>query len=198
MVKLADEELRLEVPVAPFRVFVTAMRDLVAAAGLPTSSSFLDLGCGAGAYGDILERQFPGMFDYEGWDASSAVIEAASRRRTEWIFRVASLLEDEIPSRFEVVLASALLDVMADFDRALDLLLSSPARYILLHRQRITWDKTRVDRAPGYIGQTTYRSYVTYSDLEAAAVRNHRRIVQTYHVEGDVHTFLIERVDDRG
>ena len=198
MVRLADEELQLETPVAPFRVFVAAMRDLVATGELPKSCPFLDLGCGVGGYGDMLEREFPGVCLYEGWDASPAVIEAARRRRSERPFRVASLLEDEIPARFEIVLASALLDVMLEFERALDLLLASPAPHILLHRQRITWDRTHVDRAPGYIGQTTYRSYVTYADLESAAVRNCRRIARTYHVEGDVHTFLLERVDDRG
>ena len=63
----------------------------------------------------------------------------------------------------------------------------------MLHRQRITDGATRVERAPGYAGQTTFRSYLAYGDLEAAAAQSGRRIAGSYHVADDVHTFLLLR-----
>jgi len=196
MTRLSEEELRLEPPVKPFQVFITAITELLSRVELADGTPFLDFGCGVGGYSEMLRRRFDGRFSYEGWDASPAVIEAARRAHPGAVFRVASLLDDPIPHRFDVVLASALLDVIPQFELALDTLLAARAPHILLHRQRIATDATRVERAPGYGGQTTSRSFVTYSDLDAAARRHGRRVVAKYHVSEDVHSFLLERVAD--
>ncbi len=193
MLRLSEEELMLEPPVAPFRVFLEAVADVLTDGDLPDPCPLLDLGCGVGAYGDVLERRFPGRFTYEGWDSSPAVVGAARRARPHRAFRVASLQDTEVSPSFEIVLASALLDVQQNFERALGLLLAGPSRYVLLHRQRITSGETRVEVAPGYEGQTTFRSYAAYSDLESAAAKSGRQIVQRYHVAADVHSFVLAR-----
>ncbi len=198
MVELSDEELREKGLVAPFRIFVEALEEILGETeDLPNPCPLLDVGCGVGAYGSVLERRFPNRFAYEGWDSSSAVVNAARRARPAHVFRVASLQEGAKAEGFEIVLASALLDVQEDFEFALDLLLASPARYVLLHRQRVTSDRTRVEKAPGYKGQTTYRSYVSYGDLAAAAADSGRRIARRYHVGADVHTFVLTRLGPR-
>ena len=196
MVDLARRELgQPELP-PPFRVFVGAVEDILEQPGLILPVRVLDVGCGAGAYATLLERHVPGSFEYAGWDASAAVVKAALATSPGRDIVVASLLENAVPADVDLVLASALIDVLPEPLAALDRLFSAPARFVLLHRQRITGGVTRVERAPGYDGQTTYRSLVTFGDIEAIAARHDRRISRVDHVLEDIFSFLVERADD--
>jgi len=197
MVDLARRELGQTEPPPPFRVFVAAVAGILEQPGITLPVRVLDVGCGVGAYATLLERHFPGSFEYAGWDASTAVVRAARATSPGGDFVVASLLEDAVPAGVDLVLASALIDVLPEPLPALDRLFGAPARFVLLHRQRITEGATRVERAPGYEGQTTYRSLVTIGDIEAIAARHDRRIGRVDHVLEDIFSFLVERVDDR-
>ena len=44
---------------------------------------------------------------------------------------------------------------------------------------------------PGYAGQTTYRSYLNRGDLERVASRHGRSILASFHVQEDIHSFLL-------
>ena len=100
--------------------------------------------------------------------------------------------EEHALDGFDVVFASALLDVLPDYEAVLESLVAADARWVLLHRQRIG-RRPRVEVVPGYRGQRTYRSTVTSSQLEELAARHGRRIVAAIPVEGDVHSFLLAR-----
>src|SRR5205823_6504660 len=120
---------------------------------LPELARFLDFGCGIGHYSELLERRYPGRFDYTGCDYSPAMVEAA---REEWpgrTFVVNDLFANTLDlASFDLVLAAALVDITADYERALEALLGSPARFVLLHRQQLTDGPSRVEVVPGYSG----------------------------------------------
>jgi hypothetical protein len=102
-------------------------------------------------------------------------------------------LEDGLPAGYDIVLASALVDVVADWESALDQLLASDARAVLVHRQRVTAGPSRVDVVPGYRGQHTYATRLNLGDLERLATRHGRRIADQVPVEGEMSSFLFVR-----
>lgn len=191
MLALAREQLREPDAVPPYRAFLEAIDWSLSELALPQPAHFLDFGCGVGHYGELLERRFPGRFRYTGCDYSEAMVETA---RAEWPgreFVVNDLFSNTLDlGAFDVVCASALVDVIDEYDRALDVLLGSKARFVLLHRQQLTEGSSRAEVAPGYEGQTTYRSYVNREDLERIGARHDRQILASFHVQDDIHSFL--------
>ena len=100
--------------------------------------------------------------------------------------------EEHALDGFDIVFASALLDVLADFERVLEALCAADAPWVVLHRQRVG-RRAGVEVVPGYRGQRTYRSTVTMELLEDVAARHGRRLAASVHVEGDVQSFLLAR-----
>jgi SAM-dependent methyltransferase len=192
MVELTNRELERPETVPPYRSFKELLQLLVDEPELPAPARFLDIGCGAGAYAELLERWAPGRFDYLGADYSEQIVHAAQARFPNKTFERRDLFEPGALQGFDVVFASSLVDVLAQYDDALDTLLAADAPWILLHRQRIA-RHARAEVARGYRGQRTYRSYVTLEDLERAAQRHGRRIAGTVKVDGQVHSFLLTR-----
>jgi SAM-dependent methyltransferase len=194
--KLVLEQLSRPGQVAPFHAFREAVDVLVREFALPDPARLVDVGCGAGHYGELLERFHPGRFDYTGWDFSPAMIEAARSLWPDRTFVVADLFDQTLDlSAFDVVLAGALVDVLQDYERALDVLLGSRGTYVLLHRQRVTEGRSHVDRVAGYERQRTFASYLNPADLERIAARHSRSIARVFTVDGDVRTFLLPLVD---
>ena len=192
MVALTGAELTDPEHVAPYRAFRDLLELLLHDPSLPTPARFLDIGCGAGAYGELLERWAPGRFSYVGADYSEEIVEAARGRFPSRLFERRDIFEPDALSGFDVVFASSLVDILARYDEALDVLLSAEAPWVLLHRQRIG-DRVHAQVAPGYRGQRTYRSYVTLDHLEAKAAEHGRRIAAKVLVDGQVHSFVLAR-----
>ena len=191
MLALAREQLHDPEAVPPYRAFLEAIDWLLAEPYFPQPATFLDFGCGVGHYSELLERRYPGRFDYTGYDYSEAMIESA---RAEWPGREFVVQDVFAPGldlgSYDLVLASALVDVTEDYERALDALLGSGGRFVLLHRQQVTEGTSRVEVVPGYPGQTTYRSYVNRADLERIAARHGRTILASFLVQEDIHSFV--------
>lgn len=193
MLDLTEGQLRAPESVAPYVAFRELMTQLVANPAVPQAARLLDIGAGAGAYGELLDRWWPERFTYVGADYSDEILELARARWPGRIFVRMDVFDAGALDGFDIVLASALLDVLPDVEPALEALLGSDARWIVLHRQRVDARRSHVEPAPGYRGQHTYCSYVTLSQLEHAARRNRLRIVADIVVEGDVRSFLLER-----
>ena len=195
MLQLARTQLEDPDSVAPYRAFFAAMDYALAELPLPQPARLLDLGCGVGHYSELLERRYPGRFDYTGCDYSEAMVEAA---RTEWNgrrFVVDDLFATNLDLReFDVVVAGALVDITEDYERALDVLFGSPAPFVLLHRQQVTDGPSRIEVVPGYSGQTTYRTYLNLGDLEQIASRHGHSILASFDVQDDIHSYLFGRV----
>ena len=170
MLGLTERQLADSRPVAPYRTFLEAVATMIEHDQLPQPARLIDLGCGVGAYGDLLERHFPGRFEYVGADYSEQILAVARRRAPGRRFEQLDLLADGVPAGYDVVLASALVDILAEWEQGLDRLLASDARYVLLHRQRVAQNSSHVEIVDGYRGQLTYASYVSI-DLGATGRR---------------------------
>lgn len=95
----------------------------------------LDVGCGAGYYYEICKRHFPKIY-YFGIDFSEYAIDIARKYWSENNFDVLgyqSLHQDYI-SKFDVMHAGALLDVLPNGDDALDFLLSLGSHFVIIGR----------------------------------------------------------------
>ena len=68
MTELTSEELEHTDDVPAFGVFRHAIGSMVEELRLPQPARLLDVGCGTGHYSELLERFFPGRFDYMGCD----------------------------------------------------------------------------------------------------------------------------------
>ncbi len=194
MAKLAEQQLEAPDAVAPFSAFLQAIEALLAEHPLPQPARFLDFGCGIGQYSELLERRFPGRFDYTGCDYAEEMIAEARARWPGRRFVVNDVFDNQLDlDSYDVICASSLVDVVADYETALDVLLGAGASYVLLHRQRIGDGPTSVDLAPGYRGQTTYRVRLDRAELERLAATQGRTIAHTFDVEGEVQSFLLVR-----
>ena len=193
---LTTGELQREDAIAPYRAFLGAVETLIQEHDLPEPARLLDFGCGVGHYSELLERHFPGRFEYTGCDFSEAMIETARRRWPDRQFVVNDIFANTLDlNEYDVIVAGALLDVLDDWEPALDILLGSQATYVLLHRQQIALDgDSHVEVVPGYDGQTTYRMYLSRRDLESITRRNGRALVRDIEVDGPLRTLLFEKV----
>ena len=191
MLELVRSELRDPESVPPYRAFLEALEWALAELPLPDPVRLLDFGCGVGHYSELLERRYPGRFEYTGCDYSNAMVEVA---RNEWSgrrFVTNDLFANALDlGAFDLVVASALVDITEDYERALDVLLGSAAPHVLLHRQQVTEGASRVEVVSGYASQTTYRSYLNRSDLERIGARHSRSILASFDVQDDIHSFL--------
>jgi SAM-dependent methyltransferase len=192
MLELTNSQLQHPDDVAPYRTFRELLDLLVREEGLPHPATFLDIGCGMGAYGELLERWAPGRFDYTGADYAEAVVATAQERWPARRFVRRDIHEEHALDGFDVVFASALLDVLADPEPVLQALCAADAPWVILHRQRIG-RRSRVEIVPGYRGQRTYRSTLTAEQLRDVAARHGRRLAASVRVEGDVQSFLLAR-----
>jgi SAM-dependent methyltransferase len=193
--KLVLEQLEHPDDVAPFRAFIEVIAELLDDPGLPNPARLLDFGCGAGHYSELLERNYPARFDYTGCDFSEEMVETAQGLWPSRKFVVNDVFDNHLDlSSFDVICASALVDVLSNYERALDVLLGSRASYVVLHRQRVTDGSARSERTSGYKGQKTFASYIPLDTLEEIAARHSRRIAHTFLVEGDVRSFVLPLV----
>ena len=192
MLELTNSQLEHPDDVAPYRAFRELLELLVREDRLPRPATFLDIGCGMGAYGELLERWAPGRFEYTGADYAEPVVARAQERWPERRFVRRDVHAAGALDGFDVVFASALLDVLADYEPVLDALCAADAPWLLLHRQRIG-RRPGVEIVPGYRGQRTYRSTLTTEQLRDVAARHGRRIAAAADVEGDVQSFLLAR-----
>ena len=110
--------------VAPYMAF----RELIAPLDRPTRrlprpARILDIGAGAGAYGELLDRWWPGRFDYVGADYSDEILALARGRWPGRTFLRKDVFEPGALDGYDIVMASALLDVLPEVEPGLDALL---------------------------------------------------------------------------
>ena len=193
MVALTRAQLKTPERVAPYVALRRLLAPLVERGDLPHPARLLEIGAGAGAYGELLERWWPGRFVYTGADYADEVVTAA---RGLWPGRTVvrrDLFDPGALDGFDVVLASAVVDVRPDPCAALAVLLDADAPWIVLHRQRVDRTRTYAVVAGGYRGQRTYSSHVSRADLDRLFTIHGRRVEGTLRVERDVRSFLLRR-----
>jgi SAM-dependent methyltransferase len=194
MLALVQRQLETPDAVPPFRGFRYALETVLADGALVRPVRLLDIGCGVGHYSELVHRWFDGEIAYAGADASPEMIEVAESAWPDRSFQQDDVLASQLDyDAYDVLLAGALVDVLAEWRPALDALLGSAAPYVILHRQRLTHGRTRVRRAAGYAGQETYRTILGQADLDAALGRHRREIKGRVPIEPGVETFVLRK-----
>lgn len=176
--------------VYPFWLLLEAVRPIP----LPAGASFLELGCGTGHNLALLQRELPGRFRLYGSDYSPQMLELAAKEVPSADFFVSDIFDPDLDlSPYDVVCAAGLIEVVREWERALENVLAAPAEHIILHRQRMA-TTTRVDRETHYLGRETYCLYLAFEELEARARAHGWRIALHAHKDGELHhTFLLSR-----
>jgi SAM-dependent methyltransferase len=193
MLELTDRQLDHPEGVRPYQAFLELLPPLLEDEALANPATVLDIGCGVGAYGELLERVAPDRFRYLGADYAGEIVAAARARWPGRRFEQRDLFAPGALEGFDVLLASALVDVLRNVETALERLLAADARWLIIHRQRIDKRRTHVEVVPGYRGQQTYSSYITLERLDQLAAAAGRELSRSAHVEADIHSFLFVR-----
>lgn len=74
-----------------------------------TNKSVLDIGCGFGEMGKFLTKRYEGV-NYTGYDIVPEFIEEAKKQLPDSHFEVKDLFKDSIEEKFDVVIASGVLN----------------------------------------------------------------------------------------
>lgn len=195
MLELVRGQLETPETVPPFRGFRYALERVLADATLGRPVRLLDIGCGVGHYSELVDRWFGAEVAYRGCDVSSEMVAAADATWPGRTFERDDVLDSRLDyDEYDVLLAGALVDVLVEWQPALDAVLGSEASYVILHRQRLTRGRTRVRRAPGYAGGHTYCTVLAEADLNTALRRNDREIVSRLPIEPGVETLVLRRL----
>jgi len=126
---------------------------------IPPKKSVIDLGCGSG-------RSSMFFKDYTGVDLLEVIETVAKVASPKLKFIKCDIIEDDIKfiSKYDIVHMDAFIDVMQYPLQVLDKVLENCTGYILLLRQEIVREKTRVIKNPSY-GGFTYHSEINEKDL---------------------------------
>jgi SAM-dependent methyltransferase len=194
MLALVRSQLEAPESVPPFRAFRYALEGVLGDDALARPVSLLDVGCGVGHYSELVDRWFADEVAYVGSDSSSEMVDLARAafpgRRFVLDDATATGLDYD---RYDVLLAGALIDVLVEWRPVLDRLLGSRARYVILHRQRLTGGRTRTRRARGYAGAWTSRTVLARRDLEALVAFHGREVALRLPVETGIETLVLRR-----
>lgn len=144
---LVLEQLRHPEKVDVFRYFFKAMRHVQLKEG-----TFLDVGCGVGHYGLIIEKLYPHL-RYYGTDISPAMIEQAKELNPLGTFRVCPFEKNRFGD-FDVVLISQVMEMTESPWAALETALLKCCRYVILHRLRLVKTYDRQFLETSYCGET--------------------------------------------
>ena len=191
---LIEEELRNPEGVAPFKTFLGIIDYVLCNYDLRTYR-FLDIGCGVGHYSELLHRFHPERFDYTGCDYAPAMIETAGALWSHSKFVVDDVFDRRVDySDYDIVMASALVDVIEDFWAVLDILFANTSKLLILHRQRLTEEASYSVTASGYVGQSTYATYLNLAELNKRLDQHGLGVRKDFSVDDDIRSFLIERI----
>lgn len=144
---LVKTELERPEFVPPYANFIKAMQFIY-----PQSyMSFLDVGCGAGGYAQLIERYFPKVV-YTGTDFSPAMIKEARKLNHQARFEVREFLENDF-GKYDVVMESSSVEYAGAFP-ALEGMLTRCKGRVILHRLRLTLEKSHFFNEPTYCGES--------------------------------------------
>jgi 2-polyprenyl-3-methyl-5-hydroxy-6-metoxy-1,4-benzoquinol methylase len=194
--KLVETQIDWPQLVPPYKIFVKVIRDILMQYMLPNPAMLLDIGCGVGHYGELIRRYLQRSFIYTGTDYSKYMIKAA---RETWPDYGTFIVDDIFHSsmryyKFDILMASALVDVIDEFEKVLNILLSNTHKILILHRQRITEQESYSVVTKGYPGQETCRSFLNLADLLEKCKKYNLEVRKEVEVQEGIYTFVIVNV----
>lgn len=136
-----------------WRDFLLIMQDVA-------GDSIVDIGCGCGAYSQLIEKYFR-FVSYTGIDYAEEAISLAKKTWPSHNFFVKDLwtLDENFISSYDIVHTSALFDVMSNGDDALNFLLSLNPKLFIISRIDFTDSNSYYDTYQAYDELTTCKYY---------------------------------------
>ncbi len=152
--------------------------------------SLLDIGCGAAE----MSRVFPDYF-YTGADLKNIINNVSLKMHPNKSFVSFDIYEDndsEYISSFDIVVMNAFIDVLEYPVYGLDKILKHASKYVILHRQEVDTDTTRVIKNPSY-GGVTFHSIINREELESLLKDHSFEVVKEIVVEKNSKSFLLRK-----
>jgi len=157
------------------------------------SVRLLDIGCGCGAYKELCAKELPNV-SYTGLDYSEEAINIAKERwgGQDWIVADYQSLTEEDASKYDVVHAGALLDVLPYGDEALKFLLGLGFDNVIIGRAKLTPEASHYKEYTAYDKIETY----AYSHNVTKVLNMLREFPYTYEFKGHQQncTIVLKRI----
>ena len=138
-------------------------------------SSILEIGCGCGFLSTYMED-----FVYTGADLPHIIEGCSKKNYPKNTYIHCDILKDNMNwiKKYDIVMASAVIDVMQHPLEILDKLLKNTSKYFLLHRTEITENGlTETIKNPSY-GGVTYHAILNRNDFNEILRRNKFEILK--------------------
>jgi trans-aconitate methyltransferase len=133
-----------------------------------SDSTLLDLGCGSAEISSWVKAQ------YTGADLPNVIRNISKKFNPEldYIYIDITNHKGKLLKGFDIIVMNAFIDVMEDPLKILDKVLSSAKKYVILHRQHFTGNKTYVEKRKSY-GKETFHSIINIDDFIRLLVKHH-------------------------
>ncbi len=154
--------------------------------------SLLDIGCGAAD----LSRIYPEYF-YTGVDLKNIIENVAMRMHPDKSYINFDIYADsekcDFISSFDIVVMNAFIDVLEFPVYGLENVLKHASKYVILHRQEVDGQETRVIKNPSY-GGLTYHSIINRDDFEGLLAEYSFEIVNEAAIIQNLKSFLLRKI----
>ena len=145
--EVAKQALQKPCDIAPYQYFLQAMELIRPKSGW----SFLDAGCGTSGYGLLCAQHYSGLA-YTGTDASEFMVCRAEQLYPKGKFEVREFNQNDFGA-YDIALVSSVLEYAGTWS-ALEKVLKSFKRYVILHRMRGTNEPSHTFRELTYCGHS--------------------------------------------
>ncbi len=125
--------------------------------------SFLDVGCGAGIYYELLRQNYPDI-KYTGTDYSAEAIDVAKEYWKYDNFYVMDIMDltSDYAKQFDLIHLGAILDVLPNANEVLDFVLSLDINYLIISRLEFSTD----------FGNDVTNEYIAYDEITTYRFRH--------------------------
>lgn len=160
------------------------------------ASSIIDLGCGAGEVGRVLSSNYK----YVGADLPH-IIEKVSKVKNpsnEYLHFNAEKNDMKFINKYDVVLMNSFLSEIPNWYLVLSKILTNAKKYIIIHRQSITKDSSKLEEYITYGNLKTINTIINYESLiKFFEMNNFEKIyeVQSFKNNSDKGTFVFKKND---
>ena len=152
------------------------------------SKTLLDVGCGAASLSELTELQ------YTGCDLPHIIDKVGRVHAPDADLVSFDFYKDDLSfiKKYDVIVTNAFIDVLDDPVFALEKLMSVSKQYIIVHRQRLTEDKSGSEKVGSYVG-FSYSSLLSIKDLEALCKKHNFSCPIVVPWSGNSYSFLMKK-----
>lgn len=121
--------------------------------------SVLDVGCGSGWHAVYLkENNFQLLFN--GTDISEYMCINALKNFPDGNFFISNIIEENFKNIYDIVMESAVIELMSDWEKAIKNMLISSNKWFIAHRLFFTEEETKEEQVTTYFNMPDIRIHV--------------------------------------